>query len=502
MLEPVNISLESLNLVTLYPMLIPVIGALLIICIDIFKGGLDKTLYVAISILFLFIDFSTLLSASNVFGTQGTMTGVFDMMLIDGLAILSQFIIVGASIFFIPLALTGKQFHESSYPEFFAMFLFTIAALQFMVATDSLILIFVALETSSLAIYTMIAMHNREKSFEAAVKYFTMGALAAGFYSFGSMVFYALTGSVEINQIATVLAANGYADMGYVLIGTVFMLAAIGFKVALIPFHTWAPDIYEGSSSAIAGFISVVPKIALFVVAMRLFEFLIHSGVVWLEIVLYIAVVLTMTLSNIWALVQSDVKRMLAYSSMSHAGFVMAAILIGTTQSNSALFLYWILFSFTNLGAFGMLWISRQKELLPGQLTDHGYEKFAGMIKTSPIVALVMGLFMLSLAGLPPFALFWGKLYIISSAVTAGYTVLALVMALNSAIAGYYYLKLIVYMFMKEPVEGSTASVFTSNATLPIKTILGFAALGTVFAFLALNPLLEFITAFVYNSGY
>ncbi|MFT5659637.1 MAG: NADH-quinone oxidoreductase subunit N [Sulfurimonas sp.] len=502
MLEPVNISLESLNLVTLYPMLIPVIGALLILCIDIFKGGLDKTLYVAISILFLFIDFSVLLTASNVFATEGTVMGVFDMMLIDGLAILSQFIIVGASIFFIPLALSGKKFHESSYPEFFAMFLFTIASLQFMVATDSLILIFVALETSSLAIYTMIAMHNREKSFEAAVKYFTMGALAAGFYSFGSMVFYALTGSVEINQIATVLAANDYADMPYVLIATVFMLAAIGFKVALVPFHTWAPDIYEGSSAAMAGFISIVPKIALFVVAMRLFEFLIHSGVVWLEIVLYIVVVITMTLSNIWALVQSDVKRMLAYSSISHAGFVMAAILIGTTQSNTALFLYWVLFSFTNLGAFGMLWITRQKDLLPGQSSDHGYDKFAGMIKTSPMAALVMGLFMLSLAGLPPFALFWGKLYIISSAVTSGYTVLALVMALNSAIAGYYYLKLIVYMFMKEPVDGITADTYAANASLALKSIIGFAAIGTIFAFTALNPLLEFITAFVYNSGY
>ena len=502
MLEPVNISLESLNLVTLYPMLIPVIGALLILIIDIIKGGLDKTLYVSIAILFLFIDFSVLLSAANVFTTDGTIMGVFDMMLIDGLAILSQFIIVGASIFFIPLALSGKKFHESSYPEFFAMFLFTISALQFMVATDSLILIFVGLETSSLAMYTMIAMHNRDKSFEAAVKYFTMGALAAGFYSFGAMVFYALTGSVEINQIATVLAANGYADMGYVLIGTVFMLAALGFKVALVPFHTWAPDIYEGSSAAMAGFLSIVPKIALFVVSMRLFEFLIHSGVVWLEIVLYIVVVITMTMANIWALVQNDVKRMLAYSSISHAGFVMAAILIGTTQSNTALFLYWVLFSFTNLGAFAMLWISRQKDLLPGQASDHSYEKFAGLIKTSPVTALVMGLFMLSLAGLPPFALFWGKLYVISSAVTAGYTFLALIMALNSAVAGYYYLKLIVYMFMKEPIDGMNADIATGNTSLALKSIIGFAALGTIFAFTALNPLLEFITAFVYNSGY
>ena len=502
MLEPINISLESLNLMTLSPMLIPVIGALLIIIIDIIKGGLDKTLYVALSLLFLFMDFNALLASATTFAEDGTIMGVFDMMLIDGIAILGQLIIVGASMLFIPLALTHKRFHEFSYPEFFALFLFMLAGFQFMVATDSLILIFVGLETASLALYTLIAMHNRDKSFEAAVKYFTMGALAAGFYSFGSMVFYALTGSVEINQIASVLAANGYADMGYVLVATAFMLGALGFKVSLVPFHTWAPDVYEGASASMAGFMSIVPKIAVFVVAMRIFEFLIHSGVVWLEIVLYIVVVVTMTMANIWALVQTDVKRMLAYSSISHAGFVMAAILIGTTQSNSALFLYWVLFSFTNLGAFSMLWISRQKHLPDHQRSDHSYDKFAGMIKTAPVGAVIMGLFMLSLAGLPPFALFWGKLYIISSAVTGGYTILALIMALNSAIAGYYYLKLIVYMFMKEPVIGTDGHMYVSNATLALKSIIGFAAVGTIFAIIVLDPVLEFITAFVYNSGY
>ncbi|MBW6488635.1 NADH-quinone oxidoreductase subunit NuoN [Sulfurimonas sp.] len=502
MLSPVNVSIESLNLATLVPMLIPIIGALLIIMIDLFNSKKDKSLYVMLSLLILGVDFVALMDSAGVFSQNGTVMGIFDVMLIDGLAILSQFIIVGASMLFIPLALTHKRFHEFSYPEFFALFLFMIAGFQFMVATDNLILIFVGLETASLALYTLIAMHNRDKSFEAAVKYFTMGALAAGFYSFGAMVFYALTGSVEINKIAEVLAANNYADIGFVLVGVVFLLASFGFKLSMVPFHTWTPDVYEGSSAALAGYMSIVPKIAGFVVAMRLFEFLIHSGVVWLEVILYIGVVMTMTMANVWALVQTDVKRMLAYSSISHAGFVMAAILIGTTQSNSALFLYWILFSFTNLGSFSMLWISRQKNLPAHQQSDHSYDKFAGMVKTSPMAASIMALFMLSLAGLPPFALFWGKLYLISSAVTGGYTVLALIMALNSAIAGYYYLKLIVYMFMKEPIVENNGHVYVANATLPLKTIIGFAAIGTIFAFMAVNQLLEFVTVFVYNSGY
>jgi len=180
----------------------------------------------------------------------------------------------------------------------------------------------------------------------------------------------------------------------------------------------------------------------------------------------------------------------------------MAEVLIGTTQSNSALFLYWMLFAFTNLGSFSMLWISRQKHLPEHQPSDHTYDKFAGMIKTSPMAAVVMGLFMLSLAGIPPFALFWGKIYLISSAVTAGYTILALIMALNSAIAAYYYLKLIVYMFMKEPVMGNDGQVYISNSTISLQVIIGIASIGTIFAIIALNPILEFITSFVYNSGY
>lgn len=500
MLESINVPLESLNLVTLAPMLIAVAGALTILVIDLFKSGLNKSLYVMISLLFLLLDMGSLVDFAGSIAQNGTLTGVFNVMMIDGIAILAQLIIVGASMLFIPLALTSKRFHEFSYPEFFSLFMFMIAGFQFMVATDNLILIFVGLETASLALYTLIALHNRSKSFEAAVKYFTMGALAAGFYSFGAMVFYALTGSVELNQISAVLSGNGYADIGFVLVGVVFMLASFGFKLSLVPFHTWTPDVYEGSSAALAGYMSIVPKLAAFIVAMRMFEFLTHSGVVWLEVVLYAAVVITMTASNIWALVQKDVKRMLAYSSISHAGFVMAAILIGTTQANTGLFLYWALFSFTNLGAFTMLWVSRQKALSAGQSSDHPFEKFSGMIKTAPVAATVMGLFMLSLAGLPPFGLFWGKIYLIGAAVSSGYTVLALIMALNSAIAGYYYLKLIVYMFMKDPVNDG--KLYMLNASSALRSIIGLAVILTLFSVLLVNPLLEFISAFVYNSGY
>lgn len=494
-MEPIKVSLESLNLITLAPMLIAIAGGLVILCIDLIKENLHKSLYVMLAILFLFIDLGVII------GLEVNERGFFDVMLIDGIAILSQIIIVVASMLFIPLALTSKRFHEFSLPEFFALFLFMIAGFQFMVATDNLILIFVGLETASLALYTLIAMHNREKSFEAAIKYFTMGALAAGFYAMGSMILYGLTGSVEIHKIAEVLSLRGYEPIWAVLAAVSFMIAALGFKLSMVPFHTWTPDVYEGASAALAGYMSVVPKIAGFIVAIRFFEFLIHSDVTWVRDILYIAVVVTMTFSNIVALVQDDVKRMLAYSSISHAGFVMAAIMIGTTQSNSALFLYWVLFLFTNLGAFTMLWISRHKSAIWHKRFDHPYEKFSGLVQIMPVGATIMAIFMLSLAGVPPFSLFWGKLYLMSSAVNSGYIILALIMAVNSAISAYYYLKLIVYMFMREPIVDSN-TVYFKNASLSLKTIVGLSAVATILSVVFISPLMEFITHYVSISGF
>ena len=218
MIEPIHVALGSLNIATLAPMLIAVVGALSILIIDLAKGGLHKSLYVMIALLFLLLDLGALVDFGGLFLKNGTILGFFDVMLMDGIAIMSQIIIVVGSMLFIPLALTSKRFHEYDYPEYFALFLFMIAGFQFMVATDNLIMIFIGLETASLALYTLIALHNRSKSFEAAVKYFTMGALAAGFYAFGSMILYAISGSVEINQIATILAEDHYSNIGYVLL--------------------------------------------------------------------------------------------------------------------------------------------------------------------------------------------------------------------------------------------------------------------------------------------
>jgi len=494
MIVPISVNIEELNLPSLFPMMVAMIGALTILCIDLVTKNLHKSLYVMLTILVLVIDLGT------VVGYSGLSRGFFDVMLIDGIAILSQIIIVIASALFILLTLSQQRFHEYKYPEYFALFLFMVAGFQFMVASDNLILIFVGLETASMALYTLIAMHNRDKSTEAAIKYFSMGAVAAAFIAFGSMIFYGLTGSVELGQISASLVASDFENYPLILVGVVFILGGLGFKLSLVPFHTWAPDVYEGSNAAMAGYMSVVPKIATFIVALRFFEIFVSVENRWVELILYIIVVLTMTIPNMAALVQTDVKRMLAFSSISHAGFVMGAILVGTSQATEGLFLYWILFSVTNFGAFAMLWVNRSKNSY-GYASDHPFEKFAGFVKVSPIGAAIMGLFMLSLAGIPPFSLFWGKMFLLSATINADYIILAIIMALNSAIAAYYYLKLIVYMFLKDH-NSSSDVVFMENSSNSTKILVGITVFLTLSTVIYIDPLLDMINMYVETSGY
>jgi len=496
MLEPINVSLESLNLITLAPMLIAIAGGLVILVLDLISEKLHKSLYVMLTILILVIDFGATL------GLNVNERGFFDVMLIDGISIISQLMIIVGSIIFIPLALTSKRFHEYSYPEFFALFLFMIAGFQFMVASDNLILIFVGLETASLSLYTLIALHNRANSYEAAVKYFTMGALAAAFFAMGSAVVYALTGSVELYKVAEVMATrlNETGIMIAIFGSAVLLLVAFSFKLSLFPFHTWAPDVYEGASAPLAGYMSVVPKIAAFVVSIRIFGMYIDLGVEWVRVTILVLAVLTMTLANIMALVQEDVKRMLAYSSISHAGFIMAALALDTTEGTTAIFLYYALFMFTNLGAFAMLWISRHKNRRFDKRFDHPYEKFAGFIHIMPVGAVIMGLFMLSLAGVPPFSVFWGKIYVMQAAVNSGYIWLAIVMGLNSAIAAYYYLKLIVYMFLMDPVKDVDTIYY--NLSKPLMAVIGMATLATVGAIFYIQPLISYLYYMISASGY
>ncbi|WP_331775155.1 NADH-quinone oxidoreductase subunit NuoN [Sulfurospirillum sp. 1612] len=494
MLEPISISLSSLNMDLLIPMAVLAFGALCIICIDIFTKNLTKSFYVAFTLLFLFLDFTALISI------KGPDRGFFNVLLVDGISVLGQGIILITSALFILTVLSNKPFKEFKKAEYYAIFLFMIVGFQFMVASDNLILIFLGLETASLSLYALIAMHNRDKAFEAAIKYFTMGALASGFFAMASLIFYTLTGSIELSTISKVLVANSFSPGLLILAGVSFMLIALGFKLSIVPVHTWLPDVYEGSSAPLAGYIAVVPKIAGLVVAVRFFDIFLAHHIMWVENILILVSVITMTLANITALVQEDVKRMLAFSSIAHAGFVLTAIMVGNTQAYSAIFLYWILFMFTNMGAFTMLWIARHKRNLWDSRYQHPFVKFSGMAKVAPMMATIFGLFMFTLAGMPPFSVFWGKLYVLGTVVNSGHEGLAVIMVINSAIAVYYYMKLMVYMFLKEPIT-EDGNIYEANMTVSLKLIVGATIIFTITASLFVEPILNLITRLIGTSS-
>ena len=586
-----------LNLASIAPMAILGGFALLMLAVSLFARTLSYKFYAVITILALALGFGL------VFGYNSGIRGLFDVMLVDGIATLSMLIMLAGSIFFIFLSLGARSAHEYHTAEFFVLFLFVLVGYEFMVASESLMMILVGLETGSLALYTLIALHNRARSVEAALKYFIMGALGSGFFAFGAAMFFLSTGSMEISNIAQIAKSSNLQTNILLFAACSFMIVSIGFKLSLIPFHTWTPDVYEGASSAMAGFLSVVPKIAGFVVAIRLFEALQSIGVQWLNIVLYAVAVLTMSLANLMALVQRDVKRMLAFSSVSHAGFVLCAIVIGSTQANAALFTYWILYAVANLGAFAFIWCVRQrrarslnlkfktqspalnlnangessisnprpafsqnrepsfagelnlsengqnltcnersfkageqnfkeneqnfKESEPGAEAipfstetcelgaeiceqsskfaarfEHPFEKFDGLIRTHPLFALCAAIFMLSLAGIPPFSVFWGKMYLLSAAVNSGYFALAVIMAVNSALALYYYLRLIVRMFLHEPRKDAELDGSLSAVSVQIKFAVVLASVACVLAPFLVKFLTGAVNNFVFLSGY
>lgn len=497
-MSEINITLDYLNLSTIAPMSIAIIGALSIILTDIFNKNKDKSLYVFLVVLFLVFDLFTLIAFN------GEKRGVFDLMLLDGVSILAQIIIILSAIIFIFLAMSKLRFQEHRMAEYFALYLFIIASFQFMVSSDSLILIFIALESSSLALYVLIAMHNKMASLEASIKYFTMGSIGGACFIFASMLLYAITGTLELDGIATILTSEGFLTKEnfsiYILVLSAFcfMLVSLGFKLSLFPFHIWVPDVYQGSTSVMAGFLSIVPKMAIFIVALRFIEIFIQVDDKIINALLYTTVVLTMTIPNLIALHQTDVKRMLAYSSIANTGMAMATLVIATHQATVTLFLYWILFAITNIGAFGMLWINRGKGF-SDYTSPYHFKHFSGFVKVSPATALILGMFLFSLAGLPPFSLFWAKMYLIGSAINANQIALAIIIVINSVIAAFYYLRPVGAMFLKDPDE-HTKKEFMQNATNVTRSIIALVVVLSIISILLIEPLLDIIEHYLKDS--
>ena len=330
--------------------------------------------------------------------------------------------------------------------EFYSLILFATVGMILMAAANDLIVFFLGLETMSIAIYVLTGMwRSSGRSSEASMKYFLMGAFATGFLLYGIALIYGATGSTNLNQISIFLLDQPTEWPVYLIGGGFLLLIGFAFKAGAVPFHFWVPDVYDGAPTPVTGFMSVAVKAAAFAAWGRIVLYKLSPLDGDWVFPLWVITIATMTLGNILAITQTSVKRMLAYSSIAHAGYLLIPIVVGVEWGGLPLLFYVLTYSFMTLGAFAVL-----SSMSEGDEPRENYSDFAGLGFKRPFIALAMSLFMLSLAGFPPLAGFTGKFYVFRSAVLAGHLPLAIIGVLNSLLSVIYYLRVIVAMYMEE----------------------------------------------------
>jgi NADH-quinone oxidoreductase subunit N len=332
--------------------------------------------------------------------------------------------------------------------EYYSLILFSTLGMMLMASSFNLIIIFLGLEIMSISLYVLAGFKREDlKSNEASLKYFLMGAFATGFLLYGIVMIYGSTRSTNLEEIIKSLVYQKEGADLLLWAGVGLLLVGFGFKIASVPFHMWVPDVYEGAPTPVTAFISAGPKAAGFAALLRVFLFsFVTIKVDWTTVV-WIMAALTMTTGNIVAIAQSNIKRMLAYSSIAHAGYVLVALVAGKEAGVSSALFYLLAYTFMNIGAFTVVIALGRKDEENTNLDD-----YSGLGTRHPWLAIFMMLFMLSLAGFPPTAGFMAKFYVFSSAVKSGYIGLVIIGVLNSLVSVYYYLRIVVIMFMRPPL--------------------------------------------------
>ena len=354
--------------------------------------------------------------------------------------------------------------------EYYFLILCATLGMMIMAGGIDLISIFIGLETMAVSFYILAGfIKPNQRSNEAAVKYFLLGAFSLGILLYGMSLLYGLSGTTNLRVMATSFASQAAVDPRLVL-AVILVVAGVGFKIAAVPFHMWAPDVYEGAPTPITAFLSVGSKAASFAMLIRIFlEGLPSMNADW-RLLFWVLSIATMTIGNIAAVTQTNVKRMLAYSSIAHAGYVLIGIVAGTARGITATLVYLMVYTFMQLGAFAVVVVLRREEIAGDELKD-----FGGLAFRNPFAAFAMLLFMLSLGGIPPTAGFMGKFWLFSAAIDAHYYWLALIGVLNSAVSLYYYVRIVVFMYLKKETIGPTP---TTSPTLAI--VLGVAVAATL----------------------
>ncbi len=371
---------------------------------------------------------------------------------------LAGLMVVGVSVRFLEL----EGFH---YGEYYVIVLFAILGQMIMASGENLLVIYVGLELMAISLYILAGFFKRQsKSNEASLKYFLLGSFSSGFFLYGIMMTYGLTGSLDLSEIAEKISVGDLS--GFLLLAVITMAAGFAFKIAAAPFHFWSPDVYEGAPTSVTAFMSVGPKAAAFAALIRVFTVAFGPLRVSWEVLWIGLSIATMITGNFIALRQTNIKRMLAYSSIAHAGYLMIGLVTGGAAGTAGVLLYLLVYAFMNIGAFGVVILLNRIGEVGDQIDD-----FSGLARTSRASAFVMMVFLFSLAGIPPTAGFAGKFYIFMGAVQAGYVWLAVIGVLNSAVSAFYYLRVIMRMYMGEP-----AGEPVLNVSLAMSAVLFVAA--------------------------
>jgi NADH-quinone oxidoreductase subunit N len=451
------------------PDLNPVMPEIVMTCLALFILMADLVIKRKESIAFLsIISVAVVTYVMSGAKLDTTFNGMFIM---DGYSLFFKLIFMINVVLTILISVKYIAVEKVNFGEYYSLILFSTLGMMLMASAGDLIVLYLGLELMALSTYVLAGFMRYDiKSNEAAMKYFLLGAFASAFLLYGTSMIYGLTGTTDIKAIASYIAQNGLSGNPVLLFSMILFAVAFSFKIAAVPFHMWAPDAYEGAPTSITAFMSVGPKAAGFAVIGRVF--MIAFGSIkfeWASVLIPIAI-LTMGVGNIVALSQTNIKRMLAYSSIAHAGYALLGIIAGTNDGMASVMSYMLIYAFMNIGAFAVVIMLRSEGFKGDNIAD-----YEGLAKTHPLSAALMLVFMFSLIGIPPTAGFIGKFYVFMSAINAGYTWLVIIAVIFSAISAYFYLRVVMYMYMKEHKE--TVQLTTSPAIALALTIMVIAVI-------------------------
>lgn len=446
-METISLSIPEINWTILQPLLIVVGTALLILVVESFlkKGSYMPLVMIALAGLATAAYMqSTLWQTSSI----RTLNGTF---LSDDLSLMLNWMIMGATALTLLFSDDYLRAKNINYGEFYPMLLFAAAGAMIMTTSTDLIVIFLGLEVLSISLYVLAGLSRKEvRSEEAAIKYFLLGAFASAFFLYGVAFVYGALGNVDLTNVAEAWQkAEIRQDSlvpGLLLAGVGFMLVGLAFKAALVPFHMWTPDVYQGSPTLVTAFMAAVSKTAAFAVLIRVVGAFAPMQAVW-EPVLWLLAVLSMTLGNLIAINQRDAKRMLAYSSIAHAGYLLVGLLSANETGLTGILFYLVVYSLMTIGTFGVL------SLMARAGDDTSIDALRGLWRRQPFAAAVMAILLLSLAGIPPLGGFWGKWYLFLAAIESSHLGIAVVLAVNSVIGAYYYLRLTMTLYAENPAD-------------------------------------------------